>query len=308
MHVLYIHKNFPAQFGHLGCALARRRGWKVTFLSEKPDFAMGPIRRIQFRVRGGATRKSHFACASLENYIWNSHAVYNALKAHPEVRPDIIVSHSGFGTTLFLRQLYDVSIVHFCEWYYRQEGSDTDFFPCRQNEAEVSAMRSRGRNAMLLADLENCTLGYSPTHWQRSRLPHEYQYKLETIFDGIDTDFWRPHAIRNETDRTIAGKKLPDGKKIVTYVSRGFESMRGFDVFMQIAREICNRRKDVVFLCIGSDRVCYSGDLARIPEKSFREHVLKRGTFDLERFIFTGTISGQELAKALSYSDLHIFT
>jgi hypothetical protein len=48
------------------------------------------------------------------------------------------------------------------------------------------------RADMLLADLQNCTLGYSPTEWQRSRFPAEYQYKLETIFDGIDTTVWHP--------------------------------------------------------------------------------------------------------------------
>jgi glycosyltransferase involved in cell wall biosynthesis len=115
---------------------------------------------------------------------------------------------------------------------------------------------------MLLADLDACTLGYAPTNWQRSRFPHEYQYKLQTIFDGIDTTFWRTLKWRERIPRRIAGKWLPRQKKVVTYVSRGFESMRGFDVFMRVAQRICSERSDVVFLCIGSDRAYYGEDIA----------------------------------------------
>jgi glycosyltransferase involved in cell wall biosynthesis len=76
---------------------------------------------------------------------------------------------------------------------------------------------------------------------------------------------------------------------------------------MQVAQRICDKRKDVVFLCIGFDRVCYGGDLKQIQEKSFREHVVRSGTYDLSRFIFTGPIPPEELRRAFAYSDLHIY-
>jgi hypothetical protein len=160
---------------------------------------------------------------------------------------------------------------------------------------------------MLLADLNACTLGYCPTNWQRSRIPHAYQDKLTTIFDGIDTTFWRPLKWRERIPRRIAGTWLPRWNRVITYVSRGFESIRGFDIFMQIAQRICERRSDVVFLCIGSDRVYYGGDMKQIQEKSFREHLFKSGSYDLSRFIFTGPIAPAELRRAFAYSDLHIY-
>jgi glycosyltransferase involved in cell wall biosynthesis len=265
------------------------------------------IRRIVYKPRGGATRYNHFASRGAENFTWKSHAVLEALQARPDIRPDVIVGHSGFGSTLFLPEFYNCPIVNYCEWFYRWDGSESDFRRNSQKVGNAIRLTNRCRDGALLADLDACTLGYSPTHWQRSRFPHEYQHKLETIFDGIDTTFWRPLKWHQLGRRRVAGHKLPRGCRVVTYISRGFESMRGFDVFMQIAHRICQRRRDVVFLCIGSDRVVYGGDLAEIPETSFREHVLKKGNFDLDRFIFTGPVSHAELRRALAWSDLHIY-
>jgi hypothetical protein len=45
---------------------------------------------------------------------------------------------------------------------------------------------------MILLDLENCDVGYSPTFWQRERLPDAYLGKVRVIFDGLDTTLWRP--------------------------------------------------------------------------------------------------------------------
>ena len=306
MHVLYIHQNYPAQFGHLALQLGRRRGWRCTFVSERFSGAPDPyVQRIRYRPDGGVAPTTHYASATFESYIRRSAGVYEALKARPVVRPDLIVAHSGFGTSLFLKSLYgDVPIVHHCEWFYRGEEADCNFFRRSPEGGDAMTVRSKARNAMLLADLENCTAGYSPTWWQRSQFPYEYQSKLQTLFDGADVDFWRPDP---PTLRELAGKPIPPDKKVVTYVTRGYESMRGFDVFMQVAGRIAERRSDVLFLCIGSDRVCYGSDLQRIQEKSFREHVWKQGAYDPDRFIFSEPVPRDVLRAVFARSDLHVY-
>jgi glycosyltransferase involved in cell wall biosynthesis len=312
VHVLFVHKNFPAQFGHVARYLIERHGYRCTFVSELPDAEIEGIRRIGYKTKGLATAQTHYCSRTFENYVWHSHAVYETLKSHPEVRPDLVVGHSGFGSTVFLRDLYECPIINYFEWYYRAVGSDMDFrteFPV----LELNRLRARTRNAMLLLDLQTCTLGYSPTDWQRTRLPREYQYKLSTIFDGIDTTLWRPNGTAHGassgtlTDRTVGRRTIPAGMRIVTYVSRGFESMRGFDIFMRVAKRIYERRGDVVFVCVGSDRVCYGGDTNHIEEKSFRHHVLAQEKYDLDRFIFTGQVAPAELARIFNTSDLHIY-
>jgi len=306
MHILYVHKNYPAQFGHIAHYLIRNEGFRCTFVSARKPPPPGPIEYIQYIPRGGATNKTHFCSRTVENFTWHSHAVYEALRAQPGLKPDLIVGHSGFGSTLFLADLYDCPIINFCEWFYDTNINGKEFrseFP----RYRLNPLRARMRNAMLLADLACCTAGYSPTHWQRSRLPAEYQYKVETIFDGIDTQFWHPRSIPPNATRQVGERRIPAGTRIVTYVSRGFETVRGFDVFMQIAKEICRRRRDVVFVCVGSDRASYSDDPRHTKGRSFRQYVLDQGGFDLDRFIFTGRVSRKRLAALLGMSDLHIY-
>ncbi len=303
MHILFVHKNFPAQFGHIAAYLIKKYGYRCSFVSELPPANVEGIQRIQYKVRGGATQASHYCSRTFENATWHAFAVYEAMKAHPEIKPDLVVGHSGFGSTVFLADLYDCPIINYFEYYYRSKNSDLDFrpeFPVK----ELDILRSRTRNAMILLDLQTCAAGYSPTNWQRSLFPQEYQYKLETIFDGVDTTVWYR---RKNLPRRIGQIEIPPDTRIVTYVSRGFESMRGFDIFMKVAKGVYERFPNVVFVCVGSDRVCYGGDLNRIPEKSFREHVLKSDNFDLSKFIFTGRVPPLQLAEILSLSDLHIY-
>ncbi|MFO0909492.1 MAG: glycosyltransferase [Isosphaeraceae bacterium] len=304
MHILFVHQNFPAQFGHIARHLVRSRGWQCTFVSKTPKGESAGIRKIEYATKGGARDSTHYCSRTFENAIWHSHAVFEACKADPDLRPDLIVGHSGFGSTLFLNELYpDVPIINYFEYYYHSHRSDIDYRP-EFPSSELDFLRARARNAMLLLDLQNCHRGYSPTHFQQSLFPAEYRPKIDVIFDGIETDVYHR---RTGVARTVAGRTIPDSTRIVTYVSRGFESMRGFDVFMKVAKRIYQQYSNVVFVCVGSDRVCYGGDERHIQHKTFREHVLAGDDYDLNRFIFTGMVPVSGLVDIFSLSDLHIY-
>jgi glycosyltransferase involved in cell wall biosynthesis len=304
MRVVFVHQNYPAQFGHIARELVAKHGWECYFVSERPPGRDAGVERIQYTLRGGATERTHFCGRSFENAIWHSHAVFEALKARPDIQPDLIVGHSGFGSTLFLRELYpSARLLNYFEYYYHPTNSDMDFrpdFPSR----EIERLRVRARNAMLLSDLENCDAGYSPTHWQRSRFPTVYRPKISVIFDGIDTSLWKPQEV---PDRKIGSFQLPAGMKIVTYATRGMESMRGFDVFMKFAKRLGELRNDVLFVVVGQDRVCYGGDERITGSKSFKEWVLRQDQYDLSRFVFTGLLPPAELAKLFALTDLHVY-
>jgi len=303
MHVVFIHQNFPAQFGHVAAYLARRRGFRSTFVSQHPPGNADGIERLQYHLKSGARAENHYCSRSFENAIWHSHAIYEALESRPDIRPDLIVAHSGFLSTVFLRELYDCALVNYFEYYYRTQGADMDFRPDFPYPA-MNRLRARARNANLLLDLEDCDAGYSPTRWQRSLFPGLFQHKIRTIFDGLDTSLWRPLT---GLPRRIGDRVIPDGMRIVTYVSRGMESIRGFDIFMQAARLLCQRRRDVFFVVVGEDRICYGGDEEFTGCKSFKELVLARDTYDLSRFLFTGPVPIGTLIQLFALSDLHIY-
>lgn len=308
MHVLFVHQNFPAQFGPFAFRLAATAGHRSTFVTQKLDGLFRGVRCVKYPTRGGAVEATHFCSRTFENGVWHASGVHDALAAQPDIRPDLIVGHSGFGSTIFLRDLYPgVPVVNLFEYFYRVAGADLDYrpdFPARP----VDRLRARARNAMILLDLDNCDLGYCPTEWQRSRMPQEYDAKLRTLFDGVDTSLWTPEPRRaRRPSLTIAGRTIGPETKIVTYVARGMEAMRGFDLFMKTAKRIGDRRSDVVFVIVGSDRVCYGGDERFTGGKSFKDWVLAQDQYDLSRFAFTGLMTEPDLAKLLAFTDLHIY-
>jgi len=83
--------------------------------------------------------------------------------------------------------------------------------------------------------------------------------------------------------------------------------MRGFDIFMRAAKKIYTADPRVVFLIVGSDRVCYGGDMKFIPDKSFKDFMLRQEDFDLKRLLFLGSLKPADLVQVLSLSDLHFY-
>src|SRR5262249_2935677 len=90
-------------------------------------------------------------------------------------------------------------------------------------------------------------------------------------------------------------------------VSRGLESMRGFDIFMQAAKRLCERRRDVVFAVVGDDKDHYGGDSEFTGGKTFKEWVLARDQYDLSRILFLGPLPPPPLVELFAISDLHIY-
>ena len=80
MHVLYVHQNFPAQFGHIAHHLVDKIGWKCSFVSQTPSGVVGGINKIEYKLAGGATKQNHFCSRTFENTVWHCDGVYRAMK------------------------------------------------------------------------------------------------------------------------------------------------------------------------------------------------------------------------------------
>ena len=51
MHILFVHQNFPAQFGHVAHYLVENHGFQCTFVSQRPEGNVGGIRKIQYHLK-----------------------------------------------------------------------------------------------------------------------------------------------------------------------------------------------------------------------------------------------------------------
>jgi glycosyltransferase involved in cell wall biosynthesis len=311
MHVLFVHKEFPGHFGHLARYLARHHGVECTFVYSNLPSRFGGrvppgmdagIRLIPYQARG-ASAQTHFCNLHTEISLWHAQAVYETLKARPDVRPDVVVGHSVFGMALFLPDLYHSPLVVHCEFYERPRRPYTfgrpDFPPL-----EADLLRARAQNATNLHNLQAATAAYSPTEWQRGLYPAEYQPRIETIFDGVDCDFWQRRTVPRRIGNLAV---IPSDMRVVTYCSYGLEALRGFDIFMKVAKQIGDVRPDVLFVVVGADRAYYGEDRRHLQASSFAQHVLAQDRYDLRRFVFTGQVLEDQLADILSLSDLHVY-
>ena len=192
MHILFVHQNFPAQFGHIARHLIRTRGWTCTFVSKTPAGEVDGIRKIEYTTSGrGAgddallqpdVRERDLACPR------RLRGVQGAARpaARPDRRPQRVRVDAVPARALSRRpdrQLLRVSII------IRTSRTWTSAPSSRRTELDF--LRARARNAMLLLDLENCRRGYSPTRFQRELFPEVYRPKIDVIFDGIETEIFR---------------------------------------------------------------------------------------------------------------------
>src|SRR5262249_36221641 len=148
----------------------------------------------------------------------------------------------------------------YCEFYYDLWRGDIGY-RIDLPPPPPALLYPRCINAPILAEMTVWDGGYAPTHYQRECFPERFRPKIEVHFDGVDTHLYQPQSIgRDEAATLLGGRSVPEGTRIVTYVARGLESMRGFDLFMRLAREIGQRRPDVLFVVVGGEMSYYSWD------------------------------------------------
>src|SRR5436190_24373273 len=125
VHVLFVHRNFPAQFGYLAGELARRNGWRCTFVSETEPGEAAGIEKIQYRLSGDGGEHGYLLTRVIEEDVRHAAAVYERLKPlRDSLQPDLIVGHSGLGPTLFLPDLFPATpLISYFEDFYQPHRS-----------------------------------------------------------------------------------------------------------------------------------------------------------------------------------------
>jgi glycosyltransferase involved in cell wall biosynthesis len=311
VNVLFIHDAFPAQFGQLALDLTRKRSWRSSFLVQRlsscPTPSMEMLRNLEIhQVPLAEEHKSSDGIPWPQiygHYLDQCRTIYDAVAARPHLRPDLVVAHGGRGApSLFLREVLNCPIIIYCEYYFATSHRDISY-RIDLPPAEPARFFPRCINAPTLATLVDCDAGYSATHWQKQSFPARFHQKIQVHFDGIDPEFYKP----GPAPRTIGEKSIPARTRVVTFVSRGLESIRGFDVFMKLADRIARVRSDVLFVVAGGEEIHYGWDKLHTGNPSFKQWVLSQHRFDLDRFVFTGRILPEQLADIFRISDLHVY-
>lgn len=309
MKILFIHQNFPGQFRHIILHLAKRKDIDILGIGLDSAPGLPNIKLLRYKLHRAPSLKIHPYVRSYEQAVLYGQQVLRILLDLKKkgYQPDVIVSHPGWGETLFAKEAFpDAKLIHFSEFFYHLQGADVGFDP-EFSMADIDEMaRIKMRNGIHLMNLENCDIAVSPTKWQHSLHPKPYHDIIKIIHEGIDTEILRPDP--QVTLSFKSGLTLKKGDPIITYVARNLEPYRGFHIFMRALPQLLKDNPHAHIIIVGGNDVSYGSkpkDEANWKTKMLKENPIKAE--DQARVHFLGKVPYPTYQQILQASSAHIY-
>ncbi|WP_374302956.1 glycosyltransferase [Paracoccus sp. (in: a-proteobacteria)] len=306
MRILFVHQNFPGQFPHLAPALAAR-GHQVLALTDEKNQRASPVSTVRYKtpepVQASPFGRS-YATHAERGYLAARGA--RALRDRHGFTPDVIIGHTGWGETLFLREIWpDAKLLVYAELLYRTRGQDVGFDPELQDTSDEVRMMAVARSAHLIQGIVQADAAISPTRYQADSFPPELRAKITVIHDGIDTARVCPNP---QASLTLPnGQVLRAGDEVLSYVSRSLEPYRGFHIFMRALPEILAARPGTQVVVIGAEGVSYGS----VPKEggSWKARMLAElgDCLDLSRVHFLGRVAYPDYLSLIQLARVHCY-
>jgi glycosyltransferase involved in cell wall biosynthesis len=313
LKLLFVHQNFPAQFLHLAPEM-QRLGHDVRAImdgSQKSGLPVSsvPIPTLRYgfkpeKVEPGPTRLGRNYTAMSDRGVIVARFA-RKLRAAGFV-PDVIFGHSGWGETLFLKEVWpEAKLLVYAEFYYRGTGADSGFDPEFQTVSFDQVMITQGRSAYMAQALAHADCGISPTEWQASTHPPALRKHIEVIFDGVNCDRLAPNPAATFT--LPDGRVLRRGDEVLTFVNRNLEPYRGYHIFMRALPAVLKARPNAQVVIVGGDGVSYGSPPkdGRKWKDIFLDEVQDK--LDLGRVHFVGKLPYDRLVDLIHVSRVHAY-
>jgi glycosyltransferase involved in cell wall biosynthesis len=306
---IFIHQNFPAQYGHLARHFANAPGNRVYFITQPSQSDIPGVVKLTYRPRMPASTICHPYTVDFDAAVRTGTAVLNILRHLDDagVRPDIVIGHCGWGETLFVKDIFpDVPVLSYFEYFYHARGADVGFDPEFSPSLPDDDSRLRIQNALSRLTFCASDFGHTATRWQRSLFPADMQGRIVALHEGIDTGYVAPDPkawLRLTRDELI----LTRGDEVITFAARNLEPYRGFHVLMRALPGILARRPNAHVLIVGGDDVSYGA-----PPRgggTYRDLLLTEigAESDAARVHFLGQLSFDDYLNVLQVSSAHIY-
>lgn len=309
MKILFVHQNFPGQFGALAVRLASDPSNEVVALRSPPGRKVPGVKVVAYSYQSMPLENQHRVLIEQESRFLRAEAAAAKAKELKAQRftPDVIIAHSGWGEAIFLKDVWpSAKLIGYMEYFYRAEGQDVGFDPEFPVDDELHLRLLRWKNTANYMMLEQADACVSPTEWQRSTYPEGLRNQIQVIHDGIDTEFFKPDP-KASVKLAKSGQTLTKDDEVITYVSRFLEPIRGFHTFMRALPEVLERRPKAQILILGGDDQGYMNLPKGFP--SYKRMLLGElhKKLDPARVHFLGVQDSESYRNVLQISSAHVY-
>ena len=309
MKILFVHQNFPGQFLYLAPIL-QKRGHQCIALTDFANTRASDIPVLKYK--HDAQTIDPVAARLGRTYIQMSDRGVTVARAALQLResknyvPDVIFGHSGWGETLFLKEVWpEAKLLIYAEFYYKGRGADVGFDPEFSKPNFDQVMIAQGRAGHLGQALLHSDAGLSPTQWQASTYPPALRQMIEVIHDGVNTSVMAPNLAARFT--LPGGRVVKPGDEVLTFVNRNLEPYRGYHIFMRALPAVMAARPQAQVVIVGGDEVSYGA--APKDQKGWKELILSevRDRLDLSRVHFMGKVPYDQFTALMQVARAHAY-
>ena len=308
-----VEPTYPGRLGPLVAWLANRRGCVAWCFHNRPSHSCSFPGAMDDRIRpipypvGGVARSASVAWdRGLERGICHAYAAWEKFEATRPRGIDLVLGRSArLGSALFAPLAFPgTPVVTALNGYLAPDRGDL----ADEDAAELPAAYRRWRrasNAMDLLELEASAFCWTASKWERDSYPPAYRDAIQVRFEGVDTSRFSPER-RPIRPLTLLGKTLPEGVRVVTFVARVADRLRGVDRFLSLANRLIRERFDLVCVVVGagaSDRML---EVRHHGRDFAAERIAADPPSDPSRLWRFEHLGGEDLARILAASDLHV--
>ena len=311
LDLLCIEPRFPGRLGGVADWLVRRRGYRVRFFCHQadpperwPEATGKGIEVVAFNVGGLAREAAVDWPKVLERGLCYAYGCWEVLESRRPRPIDIVLGRSnGLGSTLFAPVTYPAApVVQLFDTYFdpqrREPEDDAERRPEAYRHWRLAA------NAIELVELENGVIPWTATEYQRGLFPPEYRDDFHVLHDGVET---RSLPRRNRDPLTISGRTIPPDARVVTFVARSLDRLRGFDRFVAIVDRLLRQDPGVIAVAVGDPVADHPFDFAHYGRDYPAILLGQTPPSDFDRLWRPGTLPPTDLRRLLARSDLHIY-
>jgi glycosyltransferase involved in cell wall biosynthesis len=305
--VLFVHNNFPGQFGDLAQVLMAR-GVPCIAVGQGHSPGLQGVKLARYNLPRGSTPGIFSLATRAEADLLRARSAFDAAWSLKQEGwdPAVIIGHPGWGEMTFMSEVFpNARKVAFAEFYYHGRGYDVGFDTGLSGEVDLeTVLRADAKNGMMAMAYAEADAIVAPTPFQAGSLPPRFREGVKVFHEGVDLDLIRPAPA--EPFVLDDGRVIGVGTPVITHVNNHMEPLRGLQTVARALPRLLAEVPEAQVLFIGDpNRKPYG---APAPEGMTWKDVCFQGVdYDPARVHFLGRVPHPRMLAALRLGVAHTY-